>query len=304
MKLLLDRRTGTREEWLALKANRIGSSQVSTILGINPWQTPYQLWAEMTGKAPGLEDNDVLWLGRAMEPIVGELFSRRTGFRIEASDVLCAHDEYDFACASPDFYYWDGEAKGILETKNTNFRMQSAWESGAPVYYATQLNWQLGVMGIPFGTVAALIGGAASEFTYETMEFNAELFNVGIEECERFLEYVKKDIPPPATGDDWKLLSALRNGVDDIVKLDGEEHLTRVHNYKNLKKANSELNAMVKENKARMDSLQAEMVQAMGDRNIGIFSNGDVIKLTKVETKERIQAPYSYTLVNVKEYKI
>ena len=33
-----------RNEWLEHRKSGIGSSEVATILGLNPWETPYQLW--------------------------------------------------------------------------------------------------------------------------------------------------------------------------------------------------------------------------------------------------------------------
>ena len=34
----------SREEWLAARNEGIGASEVASVLGLNPWETPYQLW--------------------------------------------------------------------------------------------------------------------------------------------------------------------------------------------------------------------------------------------------------------------
>lgn len=38
-----------REEWLQVRKSGIGSSEVATIVGLNPWETPYQLWRRKVG---------------------------------------------------------------------------------------------------------------------------------------------------------------------------------------------------------------------------------------------------------------
>ena len=41
----------TREEWLAQRLTGLGASECATVLGLNPFQSPFQLWAEKTGVA-------------------------------------------------------------------------------------------------------------------------------------------------------------------------------------------------------------------------------------------------------------
>ena len=38
-----------RAEWLEYRKDGIGSSEVATILGLNPGETPYQLWRRKKG---------------------------------------------------------------------------------------------------------------------------------------------------------------------------------------------------------------------------------------------------------------
>ena len=39
----------SREEWLQNRSNGIGASEAGTVLGLNPWETPYQLWRRKKG---------------------------------------------------------------------------------------------------------------------------------------------------------------------------------------------------------------------------------------------------------------
>ena len=50
-------RPKTRDEWMKLRESGIGSSEVGTILGLNPYETPYQLWRRKVGIDPPKEQN-------------------------------------------------------------------------------------------------------------------------------------------------------------------------------------------------------------------------------------------------------
>jgi predicted phage-related endonuclease len=52
----------TRTEWLMDRKKGIGGSDVATILGLNKWKAPYQLWLEKTGQIEIEESDSVLQL--------------------------------------------------------------------------------------------------------------------------------------------------------------------------------------------------------------------------------------------------
>ena len=60
----------------------IGSSEVATILGLNRWQTPHDLWLLKTGRAPAQETNDAMRLGQVLEPTLLTLAGERMGKRV------------------------------------------------------------------------------------------------------------------------------------------------------------------------------------------------------------------------------
>lgn len=39
-----------RDAWLKIRTSGIGGSDAGTIMGSNPWKSPYQLWLEKTGQ--------------------------------------------------------------------------------------------------------------------------------------------------------------------------------------------------------------------------------------------------------------
>ncbi len=39
-------------EWLELRRQGLGASDMAAVMGVSPYKTPYQLWAEKTGATP------------------------------------------------------------------------------------------------------------------------------------------------------------------------------------------------------------------------------------------------------------
>ena len=64
------------------RAKGIGSSDVPTILGLNPWQTAYDLWLQKTGRVESQEENDAMHLGTMLEEPVLRLAADRLGQRV------------------------------------------------------------------------------------------------------------------------------------------------------------------------------------------------------------------------------
>ena len=50
-------KSSSHEQWLENRKGGIGSSEVATIVGLNPYETPYQLWLRKTGQIPAKEEN-------------------------------------------------------------------------------------------------------------------------------------------------------------------------------------------------------------------------------------------------------
>lgn len=66
---------GDRDRWLATRCTGIAASEMATVLGLSPHDSPFGLFvAKQTGKEPGA-DNDAMARGRHLEPYVAERFA-------------------------------------------------------------------------------------------------------------------------------------------------------------------------------------------------------------------------------------
>lgn len=70
----------SHQEWLEDRKKGIGGSDVGTILGLNKWKSPYQLWLEKTGQVV-LEESgsEPAYWGNVLEEVVAKEFQERTG---------------------------------------------------------------------------------------------------------------------------------------------------------------------------------------------------------------------------------
>ena len=86
----------SREEWLKIRESGIGSSEIATIVGLNPWETPYQLWRRKLGIDPPKQENFAMKAGHYLEDAVARFWSDETGqdiIKSSAGDWLIKDNE-------------------------------------------------------------------------------------------------------------------------------------------------------------------------------------------------------------------
>jgi len=128
------------QEWHDLRRTKIGASDASVILGINPWKTPFQLWEEKVyGKAQ--EQNFAMARGAFMENEARQCFENMTGLSVMPKVMI-----KDWRMASLDGITMDGTV--IVEIKCGGKELhQQAKEGIIPPYYYAQIQHQLVVSG-------------------------------------------------------------------------------------------------------------------------------------------------------------
>lgn len=55
-------------EWLAYRLHKFNASESAAVLGVSPWQTPYQLWLQKTGRSEGTKSTHAMLRGIELEP--------------------------------------------------------------------------------------------------------------------------------------------------------------------------------------------------------------------------------------------
>ena len=157
----------SREDWLESRQGRIGGSDAGCILGLNPWKSNTQLFAEKMGKAEpaDLSDNPLVQYGIAAEPHIRALFALdhpELSVWYEENNMFL-NDEYPWAHYSADGLLEDqstGE-EGILEIKTATIQSAAAsekWKDGKiPPGYLAQILHGMAVIGAEFAYLRALL---------------------------------------------------------------------------------------------------------------------------------------------------
>lgn len=157
MKVLKD-----REEWLANR-HRIGGSDASAILGMNPYRTNLELWQIKTGQLvpEDISEQPYVKYGTNAEEHLRELFKLDfPEYQVfYEENNMWTNDKYPFAHASLDGWLIDQEGrKGVWECKTTNIlqsMQKEKWKDRIPDNYYIQILHYLMVTEFDFAVLKA-----------------------------------------------------------------------------------------------------------------------------------------------------
>lgn len=152
-----------RTEWLQYRSRGIGASDAPVILGLSPWKSALQLYAEKLGLMDLAQaETEYLKWGLRLEPVMREAYAEETGRSTSTDDpfTIQIHPFFDWMFATLDGYAIDADkGTGVLELKTANVSAHRDWQDGAPLMYQVQVQHQLAVTGLQWGAIAVLIGG-------------------------------------------------------------------------------------------------------------------------------------------------
>lgn len=217
MHTLLESVSTNRDAWLRLRQDTIGASDVPTILGLNQYQSPLELWAEKTGKTPPRGDSDRLWYGREHEWIVAQLFSRRLDKHVWRPDALFRHPDIEWLTCTPDAFYSDTNCvQGLLECKSPGWRQRDDWsDTKAPNYAHCQLIAQLAIVGCGEGHCGTIIAGNVDDAFFPRFAFDESLWLSMMPTLEEFYRCMRDDEPPAVRDGDLELINKIYPAVKD-----------------------------------------------------------------------------------------
>lgn len=198
------------EAWLGFRTEGVGGSDMSTILGLNPYATPYDLWLEKTGRVQpeDISDRWAVERGNALEDVLRRRFRRihPEWTIIDGTDVSLTSKQHPVMHASLDGFIFDPDALqwGVLEIKTASaYKGQHDWhdEDGnliAPPYYVAQVTHYFAVTGFDFAVFYADIGESEPvEIRIQRDDADCEAV---VKAAEDFWGYVTRGEMPQLTG--------------------------------------------------------------------------------------------------------
>jgi putative phage-type endonuclease len=178
-----------REAWLAARRDGIGGSEVGALIGVNEYETTWSIWKKKTATEPDKEltGAPIEW-GHRLEHVVAEKTAEEIGLASRFGGGLWAMNEKPHIRVTPDRLAtkprsWT--ALGIIECKTAGDGEH--WESGtihpkshgtgaAPLSYQAQLQWQMGILGLPIGWLGCYVSNMARDFFTVEVHFDADWF--------------------------------------------------------------------------------------------------------------------------------
>lgn len=277
-------RPKSREAWLELRKGGIGSSEVGTILGLNPYETPYQLWRKKKGLDAPTPENFAMRAGHYLEDAVSLFYQDETGNEIiksSAGDWLIINNERPFLRVSPDRTCWKRDMarkhdnKGIVECKTTQKEIDG---DSLPQHWFCQLQYQLGVAELNWGAIAWLTAGR--EFGYRDLTFDKDFYDWMIEEVTRFwVDCIQGNQEPLAINVEDVILKSPRHIAGKTLTANDEI----IAELAELKEVREELAALDQRKKAIEESIK----MTMGDAEALVLPNTDDVLCTWKAGKDR-----------------
>ena len=279
----------SREAWLEKRRLSIGGSDAGTLLGLNPYTSPYALWAEKTGKVipEDISDKEAVRVGNDLEQYVAERFMEKTGKKVRKANCFIYNSDYPWAHANIDRDVI-GEKAG-LECKTTSSWeiLQQCREGKYPDTWYAQVTHYMMVTGAERWYLGVLVlGKGFYEFTIERNE--DEIKALAVAE-EAFWSRVKSNTPPPLDGTE-ATQTALKTVLGDS-RLGQGADLAGVGNHVTMYCA---LKARIKEMEAELNEHQAIIMQYMGSAEKGSYGNTKVS--FKTQTRKIFNKEYFETV--------
>jgi putative phage-type endonuclease len=269
----------SRDEWLQLRKQGIGSSDAAAAVGLNPYQSMLELWLIKTGRDQDLpkpdfeDDSSPLYWGNILEPIVAQHYSQRTGHKVRRVNAVLQHPDpvLPWMLANLDYRVSGCSEVSLLECKTAGEYGARLWRNGVPEYVQLQVQHQLAVTGEQAADVCVLICG--QQIQIHRIERDDELIARLIELEQQFWHYVETDTPPPADGS-ASAQAALRalytQDAGTVLDLSTDPDLNQTFDQY------LDLRQQIEQAEQQEEYLKQQLQQRMGDASQAVFAKGSV----------------------------
>ena len=261
----------THEEWLKLRKKGIGGSDAAAVCGINRWRGPLDIYLDKTSDTMVDNDNEAMYWGRVMEPVLRGEFARRSGLNVETVPFMFCCKEYPFMLANIDgiVHETDGSVS-LLELKTANGFAAKEWENGLPQEYYLQVQHYLFVTDLQKAWIGVLIGG--NNFRYFQIDRDEETIQMMIALESEFWSFVEKRELPPMDEQSANGLSVL------YPKSDSKSSIILPEEADNIINGYMEIKHVIDELKPELEKYENQLKAMMKTAALAQTNNGYTVK--------------------------
>ncbi len=274
-----------RDEWLRERRKLLTASDVSAVLGISPWSTPWDVYQE---KVNGVQrdGNRAMSRGKRMEDAIAQEYHEETERPVVnlGEFTIQRHPDLEWLGATLDRDV-QGSAlapapegtKSIVNPLEIKMALGSAaeWQDEPPLYYVVQLQVQISCVRADWGTLCALTG--PGPLRHQDFYADPKFFAAALPILEEFWHRVKTQNPPepqelPSTLATAKRVWPLEDG--QTVQLSAEL-AAKAHRLDQVRRLQAKL-------KDHEEGLQGIIRAAIGSASAAALPDGSVLTLKNV----------------------
>ena len=243
-----------KDQWLAYKSKVISSTEISSIFGISPYATEFEIWhRKANASIISISENQRILWGSRLESAIANGVAQDNNWDIRPMKEFYYDPKLRIG-SSFDYCIVDkGVDKYILEIKNVDSLIfKDGWivdEEGdieAPPHIEIQVQFQLMISGLKEAYIACLVGGNTVQLIKRSAD--EDIKKMMLTKVAKFWESVDAGVPPePNFEKDAEFICSLYN-VATVGKVADE-------------KDNEELKALALEYKMESDIIKNAQVR-------------------------------------------
>lgn len=284
-----------RAAWLADRRNAIGASDVAAILGVSPWQSAWDVWADKTGRLSDWAGNEATRLGTHFERAVLDVAEEKLG-ELRRNIRIC-HESLPIAATL------DAQCVQTLrpvEAKTTGLAGPVYGDWGAegtdevPQNYLVQVHAQLLCTKADLAYLFGLLPGRGV-VQYEIQRSDKLCDQLANILNDWWQKHVVKDVEPSRDKATLEIVKRLRREPKKTVEL-GPTEWALSQNLAAKKEA-------IKELTDQKEAIESQLLAALGDAEQATFPDGSGFSYF-AQTRRAYQAKEStFRVLRMKEAK-
>lgn len=286
----------SRELWLEDRKKAIGASDVAAILGVSPWASAWDVWADKTGRLEKWQGNEQTRLGQFFESSVLDYAESKLGELVRGERVL--HATLPIASTLDARVLKNNRP---VEAKTTGLAGPVYGDWGdigtdeVPEYYLVQVHTQLlclddADMGYLFGL---LPGRGVVEFNIERSSKICD--NLGSVLDDWWTTHIINDVEPSRDKATLEIVKRMKRIPSKSIEL-GDEALQLV-------KEREALKAKVKTFEKALESIDSKLLSSLGDAEVATFPDGSGVTYFSQKRGAYAAEECEYRVLRIKKAK-
>lgn len=260
-----------RESWLRARRHGLTGSEVAAVLGLHPYKSALEVYAEKIGAEVANDVGEVALWGQLFEPAILQEYARRTGRTVVPAGELLQSRQREWCLVTLDGIALDGAppwavGPGVVEAKTTG--LGEAWFEALPAHVQVQVQHQMLVTGALWASVPWL-PFPERKLQWVDIEPHREFQAMLGEKCDEFWLRVLQRRPPNPDGSDSarNAILALNPRLDDEI-IEFDEAAVAIAD------EIEQINDAVKRLEARKDLINNRVLHTLGEQKAALLPDG------------------------------